>query len=69
MTTMRPIRAVPLPANGTITFAPGGKHLMLFGVNAALQPGGYTLFNFTFADGSRMERKAWAIGASDPAPE
>ena len=67
--TMRPIANLPLPPNGTIVFAPGAKHLMLFGVSPALKPGGYTLFNFTFADGSRIERKAWAIGAGDPAPE
>lgn len=69
MMTMRPLRQLPLPANGTITFAPGAKHLMLFGVNPALKPGGSTILTFTFADGSRIDRKAWALGAGDPAPE
>lgn len=69
MAAMRPIAGVPLPANGTITFAPGGRHLMMFGVNPALKPGVTTLLTFTFADGSRLQRKAWAVGAGDPAPK
>ncbi len=68
-TAMRPIDALPLPANGTITFAPGGRHLMMFGLNPTLTPGASTLLTFTFADGSRLQRRAWAIGAGDPAPE
>ncbi|SFP66725.1 copper chaperone PCu(A)C [Sphingomonas rubra] len=69
VTTMRSIDAVPLPAGGTIAFAPGARHLMLFGVNPSLKPGGSTVLSFTFADGSRIERRAWAIGPGDPAPE
>lgn len=69
MATMRPIAGIPLPAHGTIAFAPGGRHLMMFGLNPALKPGASTLLTFTFADGSRLQRKAWAIGAGDPAPE
>jgi len=69
MATMRPIAAIPLPANGTIRFAPGGRHVMMFGLNPTLTPGASTLLTFAFADGSRLQRKAWAIGAADPAPE
>lgn len=67
--TMRPLAAVPLPANGEVRFAPGARHLMLFGVSPSLKPGGSTVLTFTFADGSRLQRKAWAIAAGDPAPE
>lgn len=66
--TMKPIAELPLPVGGTIRFAPGGRHLMLFGVSPDLKPGDPTLLTFTFADGSRIQRKAWAIGAGDPAP-
>lgn len=67
--TMQPLAGVPLPPQGEVRFAPGGRHLMLFGVSPALKPGGSTVLTFTFADGSRFQRKAWAIGAGDPAPE
>lgn len=66
---MRPISAVPLPANGTIAFVPGGRHVMMFGLNSSLTRGASTLLTFTFADGSHLQRRAWAIGAGDPAPE
>jgi copper(I)-binding protein len=69
MATMRPLAAVDLPAHGQVAFAPGGKHLMLFGVSPALKPGETTLLTFTFADGSHLQRKAWIVGAGDAAPE
>jgi hypothetical protein len=67
--TMRPLAAVELPAHGTITFAPGARHLMLFGVSPALKPGDTTLLTFTFADGSHLQRKAWVVAAGDAAPD
>lgn len=66
---MRPLSGVPLPAQGEVRFAPGGRHLMLFDVSPALKPGGSTVLTFSFSDGSRLQRKAWAVGAGDPAPE
>ncbi len=67
--TMQPVRDLPLPAHGTIRFAPGGLHLMIFGLDPAMKKGDSTILTFTFADGSRLERKAWAVGAGDPAPD
>lgn len=32
---MRPVRALSVPARSTITLEPGGKHLMLFGLDSA----------------------------------
>ncbi|MBJ6121510.1 copper chaperone PCu(A)C [Sphingomonas sp. BT553] len=69
MATMAKIDSIPLPAGGEVTFQPGGRHLMLFGVSRDLKPGDNTLLTFTFADGSRIQRKAVAVGAGDPAPE
>ena len=66
--TMRPLGVVPVPARGEVAFAPGGRHLMFYGLSPSLKPGGTTILTFTFADGSRLERKAWAIGPGDPAP-
>ena len=67
--TMRPLAGVPVSARGEVTFAPGGRHLMFYGISPSLTPGKPTILTFTFADGRRIERKAWAIGPGDPAPE
>lgn len=67
--TMRPLAGVPVPARGEVRFAPGGRHLMFYGLSPSLKPGGSTILTFTFADGRRIERKAWAIGPGDPAPD
>ena len=67
--TMAAIRSVPLPALGTVAFAPGGKHVMLFDVNPGIKPGAGMTFTFVFADGLRIQKDAQVIAAGDPAPE
>ena len=67
--TMKPIASLPLPAQGTLTFAPGGKHVMLFDVNPGIKRGSTVPLTFTFTNGQRVQYKAVAIGAGDPAPE
>jgi copper(I)-binding protein len=67
---MRPITGnVPVPALGTVAFAPGGKHIMLFNVNPGIKPGSAMPFIFTFADGTRISYNARAQAAGDPPPE
>jgi copper(I)-binding protein len=36
---MQRVRAVTIPAGGTVTFAPGGYHVMLIGLHQPLQAG------------------------------
>jgi copper(I)-binding protein len=36
--SMRRVRAVTVPAHGTVTFAPGGYHVMLIGLRRDLRP-------------------------------
>ncbi|MGH6616521.1 copper chaperone PCu(A)C [Sphingomonas sp.] len=67
--TMKPIQDLPLPAQGTLAFTPGGKHVMLFDVNPGIKPGSVVPLTFTFTSGQRVSYKARAIGAGDPAPE
>lgn len=69
MMTMTPIRDLPLPAAGTIRFAPGGRHVMLYDVNPAIKPGGTVPLTFTFSSGLRIDYDAGAIAAGDPAPK
>lgn len=67
--TMVPLAGVPVAARGEVRFAPGGRHLMFYGISPSLTPGKSTILTFTLADGRRIERKAWAVGPGDPAPE
>jgi len=69
MAGMRPLAAVPVPAGADVAFAPGGRHVMLYGLDAGAKPGTTTLLTLTFADSTRIYRKAYVVGAGDPAPE
>ena len=45
---MRRLEILDVPANGEITFAPGGNHLMFIGLNRALNPGDTLVAQLTF---------------------
>ncbi len=45
--------AVPIPADGKVEFAPGGKHVMLFNMRT-LKPGQTLRLDFTFASGEQI---------------
>ena len=65
---MRPLGSVALPAGGTVAFAPGGRHVMLFDVDPRLTSGGATSLTLRFADGHRLSARATVVGAADPPP-
>ena len=69
MMTMRPLNGLDLPAHATHAFAPGGDHLMLFGVDPALKPGGTLPLTLSFVGGPAVPVRAKLVGAGDPAPE
>ncbi len=69
MATMSPIKDVPLPAKAKITFAPAGKHVMLFDINKSIKPGDTMKLIFTFANNLKIEYDAPVIAAGDPAPK
>lgn len=54
MMTMRPVESVEVPAKATVTFAPGGKHIMLWGVNPAAVEQGRMPLTFLFSNGDRI---------------
>lgn len=56
---------VAVPAGGTISFAPGGKHAMLFDINPRVRPGSKMAISFSFADGQKIESEASVIAAGD----
>jgi copper(I)-binding protein len=56
-----------LPAHGTLTFAPGGYHLMCMQPNAAaLKPGGSVPVTLVFADGGTISAAFAVRGANAP---
>jgi periplasmic copper chaperone A len=66
--TMRPLARVPVPAGQALSFAPGGKHVMLFDISADAKPGTRTTLTLEFADRSVVNTPAEIRGAGDPAP-
>jgi copper(I)-binding protein len=68
MTSMAPIERVPLPADSTVAFAPGGRHVMLFDVNRAIRPGSTVPLQLTFTGFPRIEVDAVAVAAGAPSP-
>ena len=68
MTSMTPIERVPLPADATVAFAPGGRHVMLFNVNPAIKPGSAVPLRLTFTGLPQIEVDAVAVAAGAPAP-
>jgi len=69
MSTMKPVDHLALPADGTLEFKPGGKHLMLYDVNPEIVPGRTMALTFTFSDGTRLEYPALVIAAGAAPPK
>jgi copper(I)-binding protein len=66
---MGAVAKIDVPAGGEVRLAPGGLHVMLFGVKPGMQPGGTIPLTLRFADASSATVEARLIGAGDPAPE
>ncbi|MDE1173533.1 MAG: copper chaperone PCu(A)C [Parvibaculaceae bacterium] len=72
---MRRIDNAPVPANGTLTFAPGGNHIMFVGLNKPLVEGESFPVTFVFEKAGRIAatmkvetRKAAATPAAPAMP-
>lgn len=52
--TMAPLAAVTLKGGETIKFARGGKHVMVFGLDATIAVGSKPEMTLTFADGDKL---------------
>lgn len=52
--SMAPLTALTVGPGATVTFEPGGKHVMVFGVPKSLQPGGTVKLTLTFAGGQTV---------------
>ncbi|MEN2746987.1 copper chaperone PCu(A)C [Sphingomonas sp. T9W2] len=66
MMAMQPLDRVRV--NGTVSFSPGGKHIMLFGLSPDLRAGASAPMTFAFEDGAKVTVDAKLVAAGDPAP-
>jgi copper(I)-binding protein len=67
VSSMHALDALHVPAGGKVTFAPGGKHLMLMGPRSALDPGQSLVITLTItsADGPASQVPAtFQVGES-----
>ena len=55
---MRPVSEIAIPSQGETTLRPGGFHVMLLGLKAALREGDAVAVTLGFDDGSTQEIKA-----------
>jgi len=68
MTGMQRLDGINVPANGTVRFAPGGNHVMMFGLGPSLKAGGTTSLTVRFAKAPPLTIEARIVGAGDAAP-
>ena len=69
MKSMQPAHDIAVPARGTLAFAPGGRHVMLFGIGPKVRPSARIPLALAFASGKRLEVQAEVVGAGDPPPQ
>lgn len=56
MASMKPLDGgVEVPANATLEFKEGGKHMMLYDINPGVAPNETIQVNFTFASGTILQ--------------
>ncbi|MBB5710168.1 copper chaperone PCu(A)C [Sphingomonas xinjiangensis] len=68
MSAMQPLRDVAVDVDKKVDFAPGGRHVMLFGLSPSLKPGHRIPLVLTLASGKKLETQAQLVGAGDPQP-
>jgi copper(I)-binding protein len=61
---MAMVKSVPVPAHGSVTFAPGGYHLMCVSPSKEVTPGGAVPVTLRFADGGTVTARFPVRGAT-----
>lgn len=69
MMSMAPIENVAVPANATLAFAPGGKHVMLYDIAPNVRAGATVPLRLEFSEGAPIEIQARVVAAGDAAPQ
>jgi len=65
MSMMQPVTTVPVPAGGSVTFAPGGYHLMFLELTKPLNVGDAVPATLTFASGATV-KATFVVGLAPP---
>jgi copper(I)-binding protein len=68
MSAMRPIDSAEF-AGERLAFAPGGKHLMIFGLDPKLKPGATLSLSLRFSSAPPVTVEAKLVGAGEAAPD
>lgn len=68
MTGMQRLDGMVVPARQDVLFAPGGNHVMLFGLSPQLKPGDRMTLSVRFERGQPLAVDAKVVSAGDPAP-
>lgn len=65
---MRPLAAIEIPGKGRATLEPGTSHVMLMGLNRALEEGGHFIVTLDFERAGRVEVPVRVEGATAMQP-
>ncbi len=65
---MGPLPKLVVGKSQAVMFAPGGKHVMLFGLDPRIKPGGTVKLNLKLGDGGTASVDAKATGAANSPP-
>uniref|UniRef100_UPI0025E0AC85 copper chaperone PCu(A)C n=1 Tax=uncultured Phenylobacterium sp. TaxID=349273 RepID=UPI0025E0AC85 len=65
MASMKMVPNVPVPARSSVTFAPGGYHLMFMGLTRSLKAGDILPATLTFASGAKV-KAGFVVGLTPP---
>ena len=68
ITGMAELKLVAVRAGDTVSFTPGDKHVMLFGLKPTVQPGTTTPLTFAFASGQKITVDARVVAPGGSAP-
>lgn len=68
MMRMSPLSSIPVGKGAMVMLKPGGKHVMLFGLDPKIKPGATVRLDLKLDDGSTASVNAKAVGPADPAP-
>lgn len=68
MASMRPLARVPVRDGDLLAFSPGGRHVMLFGVDPAVRPGGRLTLILNFERGPPLPLDVAVIAAGGDIP-
>jgi copper(I)-binding protein len=69
MSSMRPLGRIPVKDREEIVFAPGGRHLMLFGVDPKLKSGDHIPLILHFSKGGVAKVSARVVAPGEEVPD